>query len=168
MRAVRRAAVTQQATLATWPDTRQLVLVRDPRDLLCSRLSFNRQRAEASFDLDLHDDAVTGAPTIVHHLRLAARQVAAFPDAILVRYEDLVGHPVATATQIFRQLGLDHGYATVRAAVDHAVDSRPDGHVTTASPEASIGRWRSELPAAAAQHLVDELSSELAVFGYDS
>jgi hypothetical protein len=161
------AARTQQTTLATWPGTRQIVLVRDPRDLLCSRLSFNQQRAEASFDLDLSDDAVTGAPTIVHHLRLAAQQVEAFPDAILVRYEDLVERPVATATQLFERLGVGYGFATVRVAVDHAVGARSDEHVTTATAAASIGRWRSELPPAAAAHLVDELADELARFGYD-
>lgn len=160
------AARTQQTTLATWPASRQIILVRDPRDLLCSRLSFNRQRSEASFDLDLTDDAVTGAPTIVRHLRLAARQLLAFPDAILVRYEDLVEHPTATATRVFRELGLDHGFATVREAVENAVASRSDEHVTTLSPAASIGRWRSELPVDAAGHLAAELIDELALFGY--
>jgi hypothetical protein len=162
-----RAALTQQTMLSTWPDSRQIILVRDPRDLLCSRLSFNRKRLEASFDLDLTDDAVTGVPTIVHHLRLAARQFAAFPNAILVRYEDLVDRPVATATRIFRELELNHGYGTVRDAVANAVASRLDLHVTTSSASASIGRWRAELPPEAAAHLVAELSDELAVFGYD-
>ena len=163
----RHAARTQQTVLATWPGSRQIILVRDPRDLLCSRLSFNRQRSEASFDLDLTDDAVTGAPTIVNHLRLAAQQCAAFPDALLVRYEDLVAHPVATSTRLFRALGLDHGYATVHRAVANAVTARSDQHVTTSSAGASIGRWRSELPAEAAGHLVDELADELELFGYD-
>jgi len=163
----RHAARTQQTTLATWSGTRQIILVRDPRDLLCSRLSFNRQRAEASFDLDLTDDAVSGAPTIVDHLRLAARQCAAFPDALLVRYEDLVERPVATATRLFRELGLDHGFVTIQRAVANAVTARSDQHATTASASASIGRWRAELPPEAARHLVGELSDELALFGYD-
>lgn len=161
------AARTQQTTLATWPESRQIILVRDPRDLLCSRLSFNQQRAEASFDLDLDDDAVTGAPTIVHHLRLAARQLEAFPDAVLVRYEDLVERPVATATRVFASLGLDHGFATVRDAVSSAVAARSDRHVTSVSAAASIGRWRDELPADAASHLVRELADELDAFGYE-
>jgi hypothetical protein len=164
----RHAARTQQTTLATWPGSRQIVLVRDPRDLLCSRLSFNRQRSEASFDLDLTDDAVSGAPTIVNHLRLAARQCAAFPDALLVRYEDLVERPVATATRLFRGLGLDHGYVTVHRAVANAVTARSDQHSTTTSASASIGRWRGELPTEAARHLADELVDELALFGYDT
>lgn len=163
----RHAVRTQQATLATWPASRQIVLVRDPRDLLCSRLSFNRQRSEASFDLDLTDDAVTGAPTIVHHLQLAAAQVDAFADAIVVRYEDLVERPVATATRLFGDLGLDRGFTTVRRAVDHAIAHRSAEHVTSSSPAASIGRWRAELPAEAAAHLAAELSDELARFGYD-
>ncbi len=163
----RHAARTQATTLATWPGSRQVILVRDPRDLLCSRLSFNRQRSEASFDLDLTDDAVTGAPTIVHHLQLAARQLEAFPDALLVRYEDLVERPVATATRIFSELELDHGFATVQRAVANAVTSRSDQHVTTVSAAASIGRWRDELPVEAARHLVGELTDELALFGYD-
>jgi len=162
------AARTQQTTIATWPESRQIILVRDPRDLLCSRLSFNRQREEASFDLDLNDDAVTGAPTIVDHLRLAARQVAAFPDAIVVRYEDLVANPVATATRLFRDLDVDHGYAAVSSAVANAVSARSDAHSTTASPASSIGRWRTELPAEAARHLSDELAGELALFGYET
>ncbi|MFK7919960.1 MAG: sulfotransferase [Ilumatobacter sp.] len=162
-----RANLTQQTTLATWPRSRQIVLVRDPRDLLCSRLSFNQKRSEASFDLDLTDDAVTGVPTIVDHLRIAARQVQAFPEAILVRYEDLVLQPVATATRIFRELELDHGYATVVGAVENAVMARSEHHSTTDSPSASIGRWRTELPPAAADHIVAELASELPVLGYD-
>ena len=163
----RHAARTQQATLATWPASRQIVLVRDPRDLFCSRLSFNRQRSEASFDLDLTDDAITGAPTIVHHLRLAAAQVDAFPDAIVVRYEDLVERPVATATRLFGDLELDHGFTTVRRAVEHAVETRSDQHVTTASPAASVGRWRAELRPRPRAHLATELADELARFGYE-
>lgn len=162
------AALTQQTALATWPNSRQIVLVRDPRDLLCSRLSFNRQRAEASFDLDLDDDAVTGAPTIVHHLRLAAEQMRAFPDAVLVRYEDLVEYPVASATRLFRDLELDHGYSAVSSAVANAVTARSDRHTTTVSPESSIGRWRGELPAPAARQLADELADELRLFGYEA
>ncbi|MDG1266673.1 MAG: sulfotransferase [Ilumatobacter sp.] len=163
----RHAPRTQQAVLATWPESRQIILVRDPRDLLCSRLSFNRQRSVASFNLDLTDDAVTGAPTIVNHLRLAAQQYAAFPDALLVRYEDMVERPVATATRLFRELGLDHGYVAVQCAVSNAVAARSNEHVTSASVAASVGRWRAELPPEAVRHLVDELADELALLGYD-
>jgi len=164
----RHAVITQHVALAAWPNTRQIILVRDPRDLLCSRLSFNQKRSQASFDLDLTDDALSGAPTIVNHLRLAARQAAAFPDALVVRYEDLVLHPVATATKLFCGLGVQYGYDAVSTAVLRAAGDRPEGHTTTASPAASVGRWRNELPTAAADHLGHELANELERFGYST
>lgn len=160
------AAVTQQLAIATWPATRQVIVLRDPRDLVCSRLSFNSKRSFGSFGLELGDDHESAVPVTARHVRMVLDQLDAFPDAAVVRYEDLVGDPVAAATRLFGGLGLAYDWATVRHAVDASTGRRDEQHMTTSSAAASVGRWRTELPPAALSALERELGSELERLGY--
>jgi hypothetical protein len=160
------AVITQQTALAGWPGTRQVIVLRDPRDLVCSRLSFNAKRSFGSFDLDLDDDHTSAVPVTARHVRLVLEQRAAFPDAAVIRYEDLVTDPVRASTELFRSLGIRYDWSTVRNAVDAATGTRDDQHVTSSSPAASVGRWRDELPEAALDVVHRELGDELERLGY--
>src|SRR5215203_1960268 len=66
----------------------------------------------------------------------------------LVRYEDLVRNPETVLPPLLSSLGLDAAPETVGSLISAAAPDAPElrGHGTSGSPEASIGRWRQDLP----------------------
>jgi hypothetical protein len=151
---------------------REVILVRDFRDILCSVIAFNRKRGWDAFGrLEGGDDAeyVRGplrqsAATLVERLRGDRTEPR------LVRYEDLVLEPEPVLTELFGQLGLDADPALVQETVKRAGESSAsmDHHRTTSDPAASIGRWREDLPESIAAVCNEELGPLLAEFGYEA
>ena len=129
-------------------DTREIILVRDFRDMVCSMLAFNRKRGYAAFGRE----ATTSDAEFVSRLgrnvddlaKACARRQAS---ALLLRYEDLLSDPIAVLTRILGYLGLDAN-GTVAEAM-HSAASRGSSelaeHRTSRHATASIGRWRTEL-----------------------
>lgn len=160
-------AVPLDAGLRAAIEVRVIDLVRDPRDVLCSMRSFTAaghgedgfgaaaelrtvdfasgfvDRAEAQLDLMLADDDG--------------------PHRRLVRYEDMISDLPGVAEQLGRWLGVTLDAERVvadRASYRH--------HVTSASPESSVSRWRSELAPAEAAMVTERLAHHLARLGYDA
>jgi len=130
---------------------KEIVLVRDPRDLVCSYRAFwKRTPAEAvSLIRAQFND-------------LVERVSAGDPDTLLVRYEDLVLDPRGTLGGIYTFLGLEHG----AAEQDEAEAATFRKHGTSGSPEESIGRWRQELSAEEIAECATTFGAVLPVFGY--
>lgn len=105
-------------------------LVRDPRDILASRRAFLAGGTEAW----LRD-----ADGVAEELGARLDALEADPPELRLRYEDLAGDLVGTALVLSDHLGVE---------LHPELVDRPAQHVTTASAEASIGRWRRELTAA--------------------
>jgi Sulfotransferase family len=150
---------------------RELILVRDFRDTLCSVIAFNRKRGWDAFGrAEGGDDAeyVRGALR-QSALALSRRLGRGKNPPRLVRYEDLVLDPEPTLTDLFAQLGLDHDSELVAATVWRAKEATAamDHHRTTSDPAASIGRWREDLPEEIAAVCNEELGELLAEFGYE-
>jgi acyl carrier protein len=121
-------AATQGARLF-FDAVKDIVIVRDPRDLLCSAIAFWKLRPEAAMGM---------LTTTIPRLARIARHAG--PDTIVVRYEDLILDPIATRRALSAFLDLD--------LLDHslaAAEAVPDSHRTSRDPAASIGRWRSDL-----------------------
>jgi hypothetical protein len=118
--------------VAMFGGLKEIVLVRDPRDLVCSYRSFWGSNPAASISL-----------IRAQFVELAERVRLGQGDTLLVRYEDLVMEPESTLGTIFDFLDLDHSTAA-RQEAEAAIFSR---HGTSGSPQASIGRWRQELTA---------------------
>jgi acyl carrier protein len=108
---------------------KDIVIVRDPRDLLCSAIAFWKLKPEAAMNM-----LTTTIPRLARIARLAG------PDTIVIRYEDLVREPGATRRSLSRFLDLD----LVSWPAD-TVEQVPDTHRTSRDPTASIGRWRNDL-----------------------
>lgn len=131
-----------------YPGAREVILVRDIRDVVCSAVAFDEKRGRRSFGREaLADDLA-----FVNQLRMdLERLVAAWrrrkDSALLVRYERLVTDPETTLGEILRHLDLDAGPDTIRRMLDRASASTPelDAHRTSASPTASVGRWKTDL-----------------------
>lgn len=135
-------AVDESALLDAGIEVVRIDLVRDPRDVLASRRAFRAGGTEGW---------ARDAEVVADELLTRLDELDAAPPDLRLRYEDLAGDLAATARALSERLGVE-----LRAA---AVE-RPEHHVTTASVEASIGRWRrdlSEADGAALAPVVDRL-----------
>ena len=152
-----------------YPGANELFLVRDFRDMVASMLAYNARKGFADFGR-----ARAGSDEA--WLRELRQGVIALHTAwrergttrTLVRYEDLVRDPAATLPPILDDLGLDSGTETVARLIAAAAPDAPDlrGHGTAASPDASIGRWREDLPPEMRTAVAATFGDLLVQFGY--
>lgn len=150
---------------------REVILVRDFRDVFCSARSFNAKRNHPSFGRDLVEGDLQWIDTVfepgARDLLKAWQQRSS--TAFLLRYEDLIRSPNEQLERLFGHLGIDDGRDGVRRIVEE-VFSRTDtaaAHGTTPNPEASVGRWRRELAPELQSHFRNRLGDVLDAFGYD-
>ena len=154
-------------------EARIVFLVRDMRDLLASRLAFNRKTGVSQFGLD-------GSESTEDYVRGAMRREiedlhetwnALAGEAMLLRYEDLITEPHATLQKLFAHTRLDADDQTVADVLGRARDSRPErqaGHKTSGDDTASIDRWQRDLPADVQQACAEAFAEPLAAFGYEA
>jgi Sulfotransferase family len=151
-------------------DPREVILVRDFRDVLSSILAFNRKRGYEAFGREtVRSDAEYVTDRMLPQARaLLQRMRARGTDAHLVRYEDLVLQPRATLAQLLRHVGVDSSDETVMATLDRAYreTAHMSGHRTTNNQGASIGRWRSDLSPQLAELSERAFGPILTEFGY--
>ena len=93
-----------------YPDAREVVLVRDFRDMLCSILAFNAKRGVQGFgrdraasDAEFVDEMGKPADALARSWEQRASR------AHLIRYEDLVSRPAETVEGLLDYAGLDSG-----------------------------------------------------------
>jgi hypothetical protein len=150
---------------------REVLLVRDFRDVFCSAKAFNAKRNELSFgrdrvENDLQWIDVIFEPGARELFRAWQRRKSS---VLLVRYEDLIRSPAAELKKLFAHLEVDDDPVEMHRIVDN-VSSLTDAaaaHSTAASPGASIGRWRQELAPELQAHFRNGLGDVLDPFGYD-
>ena len=152
-----------------YPQAREIFLVRDLRDVLCSIRSFNAKRGS----LDFSRDQVSSEQEYILHLRdEALRLLASWKSrdmrSILVRYEDLVLRPTETLTSILDYLELDSRSGRIHELLESASVATPEfvEHRTTDTATDSVGRWQRDLDADSLALCNDVFSSVLAEFGY--
>jgi hypothetical protein len=154
-----------------YPGAREVILVRDFRDLLCSVIAFNRKRGWDAFGRsEGGDDAEYVRTTLRQSGELLVKRLhkgEAGPH--LVRYEDLVLQPEPTLVDLFGQLEMDADPEVVRETIRLTEESTAEmkHHRTTSDPAASIGRWREDLPEEIAAVCNEELGPLLREFGYE-
>lgn len=155
-----------------YPEAREVILVRDFRDMLCSVIAFNRKRGWDAFGRqeggDDREYVRTSMRQSAAQLERRLREAGTRP--LLVRYEDLVLDPEPALASLFEQLGLaadpDVVRETVARAEEHSAEMHH--HRTTSDPAASIGRWREDLPEEVAAVCEEELGDLLRQFGYEA
>jgi hypothetical protein len=160
-----------------YPDAREIFLVRDFRDMLCSIRSFNEQRGRSEFGREGDGGGENGEAAYVrdalassvHSLLLEWRDRA--ERAHLVRYEDLIAEPERTLRGVLDHAGLDASGSRVEDVLTDASRQIPGmaGHATAAGgPAASIGRWRQELEPELQTACDEAFAEALAEFGYET
>jgi len=112
-----------------FPNIREIVLVRDLRDVVCSAASSNGQ----AFDRLVEDTAAAAQ-------QMLAITAEARPNTFMVRYEDLVLDRPGTMSRLFAFLGL-----TSVVPDEHSMTELFATHATSATPAASLGRWKRDL-----------------------
>lgn len=144
-----------------WPDARYLVLVRDPRDVLCSWRAFARKKniAEQNPELvDLPADTLAASWKAIYFS--VDREIE---EHMLLRYEDLCVDPRARVEDFLGYLGLEWTPEVERAFEENDTFR---GHGTASSLEASMGRWRKELGSADVDVIQDTCGELMQKFGY--
>jgi hypothetical protein len=152
-----------------YPEAKEIILVRDFRDMISSILSFNAKRgfdgfSRERFDSDLEYVRHMTGPG---HLLLAWKKRR--DKALLVRYEDLVLRDEETLTGLFEYLQVDASPSVIREI--RTLCGKPAGrlkeHMTSSSRETSIGRWRRDLPPELVSAAHKVFGDVLVEFGYE-
>jgi hypothetical protein len=129
---------------------REVAVVRDPRDLLCSIYSFNAKRGYFDFGfLDFPDERAYIQRIYSFYKRILQRMEES-PEAIcLIRYEDMVLDLAITLKNLLDFLKIDDSAALIQAMITNNTSQDVSGfleyHRTTSSVDKSIGRWKTEL-----------------------
>lgn len=152
-----------------YPQAKEIVSVRDFRDMLCSIAAFVAKPGRTFFEYSSTqstEELIAQMRGEVELLLRSWRRRSA--RAHLVRYEDLVREPTETLRGVFAYLGLEISPATLAAMVRRGFAETPDlrNHRTTASLDASIGRWRRDLSPPLLRLVEDAYGDALREFGY--
>ncbi|MFM9106092.1 MAG: sulfotransferase family protein [Chloroflexota bacterium] len=149
-----------------YPAGKELILVRDFRDMWTSMKAYNERkgfgdfgRERAGSDEQWLYDVRAGAIQLVEATRKRGGA------ARVVRYEHLVSEPEAALAGVLDYLGLDASQASVDAMIAAGAVDIAD-HRTAESPAASIGRWQRDLTGAEQTLANAAFEDVLAAFGY--
>ncbi len=161
----------ESLTRELYPGARQLVLVRDFRDVLCSIVAYREARRNRGvfeeFPRTEEESILALKNSATQLLRSWKRRHGS---AMLLRYEDLIERPEPTLGQMFEHLGVRSDSETVSRTLDAAKAARPDlqrGHQTSEGPSESIGRWRRDLSPSLQVACTDAYRDLLLEFGYE-
>ena len=153
-----------------YPAGRELFLVRDFRDMVCSVFAFNEKRGVAGFgratagsDMDYVEQVGRWAQALARAWERRRER------AHLVRYEDLVQDPERALGRVLEHVGVDSRADTIRGMLDRLGEELPElrEHPTSDSPQASIGRWRTDLGPDLRAACEGAFGSALERFGYE-
>jgi hypothetical protein len=112
-----------------FPKVREVVLIRDLRDVVCSSTS----SSGAAFDR-----ALTATATAAKQLQAIEAQKDS--STMFLRYEDFVLDNAVAIDRLFRFLGL-----APMASDEQGMSDLFATHATSSTPAASIGRWKKDL-----------------------
>ena len=139
----------RRASRAMFIDLKEIVMVRDPRDYLCSARKFWKH------------DLETAINTMRSELPIIQRiQDEANSNTIFIRYEDLILNPDEVKKKLYDFLGCSSSVSdSTRVAV-------PESHRTSRSASESIGRYREELDAETLGLCAEHFRGFMDTFGY--
>ncbi len=141
---------TRLFTRRAFGAVREIVIVRDPRDVLCSHVAYFSSTPDKAFTQLSHSS---------HQLR--AIQAEQRSDIHVLKYEDMVHGDPACFAALSDFLG-----TTILPDAGQAGERMFQKHATSTSPEASVERWRTQLPGELLQRCADAWGPFLETFGY--
>jgi hypothetical protein len=160
-----KVAVPVETLLEAGIELRVVDLVRDPRDVLASIRAFVARTGHDGFGRIAGEAEERYAERFVEstaaRLDVVARPLPGV-ERLVLRYEEWAIDLPGTAARVGEWLGVG---LDARGLADRAAMAE---HVTTDSVEASVGRWRTDLPPGEAEQVWEALGSRLEPLGYCS
>jgi hypothetical protein len=153
---------TAVALQAAYPHAKFLLLVRDPRDVVCSVRTFGKREDVRQANPFFGDASLDAICENWHNTYRGLPQYLRQP--LPLRYEDLVREPSASMEAVQSYLGLQ---PILDLAEQVAAKQLFDTHATSRSPRASIGRWRDELAEADVARIESICAATMRRFGYE-
>lgn len=149
---------------------REVLLVRDPRDWICSILAGQGEPGIPGFGRRENESAVD---CVRRHGKLASELCAhwqAHRDVThLMRYEDLFRDPASALRTLFEHFEIDATQSCVEATLREAQTESASFQHRSTSPRAqsSVGRWHRELTPELREVAQEAFADMLRSFGYD-
>jgi hypothetical protein len=150
--------------------TKEIILVRDPADWVCSQLSFFRRKIEFSSETSSLSD-VEWVKKKIELLQSLEEALEARSNRVhVVKYEDLIRDAVPTMRSIFEYLGVDvpNAFTEASTLTTMANEGVPEGHRTYADDRETIGRWKRDLHPLILSSCAEQLDHYRKVFGYEA
>ena len=91
-----------------YPDLKPILLVRDPRDMICSIISFNKKRGTSTFmqkEDDRDIELVDSYTPILNRMVEWWKEIRG--PCFLIRYEDLIIEPISNLSRLFSNLDME-------------------------------------------------------------
>ncbi|MCU7838355.1 MAG: sulfotransferase [Candidatus Thiodiazotropha sp. (ex Troendleina suluensis)] len=151
-----------------YPDAREIVLVRDFRDMVLSALHFG---ARENTSRDLESEKATAYLNVTNEVSEFSQYYKCHQNnTLLVRYEDLILDTSSTLKAIFTYLSISDSDDIVDAIAHHPpqIDQSHQQHITSKSILNSIQRWKQELIPQLQDKYTDAFRDNLNLFGYDA
>jgi hypothetical protein len=145
---------TRDSLLQLFPNSFEILLIRDPRDVFCSSLAYFPDAERTNFLVNIGN----ACNTLVGILKENRERTLA------INYEALLRDRRAVLSAVGDFLALANDAWRESSAPDAALF---EAHATAPSPQESIGRWKHELSATQRQACTEAFSGFLAKFGYE-
>jgi Sulfotransferase family len=149
-----------------YPDAREIMMVRDFRDVACSIFARRERRGDPMSEGERASYLRENLGERVSKFMRGWRQRS--DRAHLVRYEDLILEPRETLRRVFTQLELEIGDAELDQMLERSGEVLPQMRLHRTTPEAkdSVGRWRRDLGDDLQQVALEALGPTLEELGY--
>ena len=149
---------------------REIILVRDFRDMFCSIRSFTQKKNLQDFGRgkgENEDSFIDYTLTqVVNLFEVWQRQK---DKVYLLHYEDLILNPEKTLIDLLNYLQLNNSAETIRQMLSKAKQDSVSmqEHRTSVDIQSSIGRWKKELNAHQKTLIHERFGKYLEAFGYE-
>ena len=149
-------------------EIKQIILVRDPRDNLVSRLCFNKIRNKDDFGFSKNQSLESYINIIYAEYEALIYNGLMPENTLLVYYEDLITKPEKIILSIFEFCNIKFDKKTVEYCIKTAfeLDDFSSTHMTSNSPEQSIGRWKDYFDQHEQNLILENLNPILSQLGY--
>jgi Sulfotransferase family len=126
---------------------KEIILVRDFRDMICSMLAFDWKRQSRNFQRDDFDVDAFAFRIVEDYRQLLATWDERRDTALLLRYEDLIADPHASLRGVAEYAGIDASPAVIARMVEasRVDDEATRAHRTTDNGPRSVGRYRYDM-----------------------
>ncbi len=150
---------------------KEIVLVRDFRDVVCSILAFIKKRGHTGWGRDRADSDAAWIRQFASQAEAIRGQWESRIDQVhLVRYEDLILEPTETARRLLAYLELPAEEENACRLLEDAAREMPgvEQHRTARDATSSVGRWARDLTPELQRVCQEALGPSLEAFGYES